>query len=381
MAIDPLELKAITKEELAKSGISTTVDEDSVGNAFASIIADINTPNTEEVINLQEGFLPSVEEENQYTQRYNEMFAVPEDYREYARDYTNENVFIALDNGVAKDITIDGSGFYIPEGTRIYSSVTNRSVVVVSKVYMNPEDSVAYVPVISEESFVNIPANSLDSTELSLFEIDNVDPAKAENISLYSGNTKALVVTSRELSDADKRYYRTHAGKAIGGCNIDAIELELVSLPGVARYRILKGNYGPSVIAVLIEPEDLTLAAETVEIVENALNQSAALGSRVVVKTPILREIMIDIEIDETVSAENKAAIISEASQYVNNLRAGETFKASYIIDLIKAKYPNSKPVVTKIYVDWREHTSTNIITPRDKEKLVITSGEAIRFT
>ena len=250
-----------------------------------------------------------------------------------AYDLSNNNFMVYISNNkLAKDITTDGGGIFIPQNTMVYTT-TGIQFRIVNPIYIPPEGNSAFSPVISTDVVVDIiPEGSINTFGINLFET-------VENITLTSvGNQRILCTNRFQISggtyaenDGELRHRMFYKTKSYNDMMLNNIRTIAIGIPDINDIRIFRNTHGVGTIGIMPITADpmITdgLALSLQETLEPINDGSLKIIVPEYISTIIHNKLYYSTSNPPTESEMEgiKAAVAGRQKDYINNLMAGQT--------------------------------------------------------
>lgn len=240
-------------------------------------------------------------------------------------DTTADDMIVLLngrDGGTRTNITV-------PSGTAVKAG--DRSYVTITDAVIDSGETEVEVEILATMagSFGNVEQGGISSVEWnnSVLSILN-------GILLVTND--APIESARDVqTDEEYRYFITNSFLAGAKANETAIRVACLSVPGVSDVVIEPYTYGIGTFSVFVVTTAPITTEGTLAAVQQAINETQALGVRGVAVSPDLIgvQMRISLEFLLTTAAADKVSITKQAQlnaiNYVNNLRPGDELVVS----------------------------------------------------
>lgn len=361
----PEDIREYVHDSMRDAGLMDRGYEDDTSYRLGTAISVPTITAYSEIYDLKEIVLPS-RAVGVGLQRYEEMLGEYIGQTFVLKDLRLDNVAIQFSNGAtAATMTIDGGPIRFPPNL----TITDNNEVVVAKIInvpsMKRNENKAYCQIVSSGN-TSIAPNTLTKIKMNVTGIENIDLNKAIGVSLIVDQPKEIPIQIFNLSDNDRRYIITRTAQGLAGGNRASIDAVLTKLPTVVRYKIKEYQHGNGSLNVLVEPVDLTYPDSTIKQVEIAIKKIVSSGVRVIVQTPRLSQVTVDV-FDTNGTLED---IYTNIASLINNLPMGKGITVAEIRQAANAKE-------VRVYKDGREAFET--VAVLENEKLVMNREGAVR--
>jgi len=315
----------------------------SVARALVEAVVNAAYDVLVEAENLRDqSFLPTAYGE--YLDRFGEWLGVPRLSATPAVVVAEDRVirFYVTEGTLYSKLGGDGSGGYIPKGTRIYNSSGDI-------VFTVTED--AHFDRAATEVYVSAACNVEGAT-------GNVGKGVLTQHSLGVGgvfvtNEQAITSGTEGESDGDYRIRLALAFRAVGGSR-QAIGLALSRIPGVSDYFVREQARGAGTFDVVLIPSTSRVSELVKDTVAAILDSVAAVGVSIGVREPeyvpisMAVRLIFDPNSDEAGHAAVRVDVERTIIDYIANIPVGGWL----IIDQLIARVLGSYPVLQDIKID-----------------------------
>lgn len=141
-------------------------------------------------------------------------------------------------------------------------------------------------------------------------------------------------------ADDNYRYRICHQVQVVAGCNLTALRLELLSIPGVRDVVMQPYTFGAGSFSVYVVPEEASgrVPRTLLEAVQAVLDEKAAFGVRAVAMEPIMTPVDIKIKLVFG-NVDYREPILNQARraawEYIANLRPGGVLVVAELIQRV----------------------------------------------
>jgi uncharacterized phage protein gp47/JayE len=197
-------------------------------------------------------------------------------------------------------------------------------------------DDEAVVPVLASStgSFYNVAAG-----QITLFDTDPFFDRIKDFIIVK--NDAPIETGSDTESDDNYRYRIINSFANSAKANEIAVRLACLSVPGVSNVYIKNLEHGIGTFGIYVLSESPVVSDGVITAVQEAVNQTAAVGVRGVVSTPNYEAVHLQIHtyFEAGVSTAEKDSICTDAANivvdYINNLDLGEDLIMNVVISKV----------------------------------------------
>lgn len=297
----------------------------------------------------------------EYLDRWGKFLDEPRDIPNYATDMSLTNVYIELDPNInAGQLTTDGAGITIPEGTIISTESGDSQVQTLDDTYIGADRSRAYCRVSATDPGVTyVSPGTLVVVDYNLNNVGTILPSSILTYSLVANNAREITGGVAFAEDDTYQFVLSEKAKSVGLFNENKVNSILDVDDVISIY--IDEYIGGAII--YLDTADPILTEAVVTNARQVLQQYRTLGQSVQVYTPIIRRLQLKIQVE----VKNK--------EYIGNTSA--TIK-SHIINNIITSYMGDSVQYTEI-VNGAKNVDENIIGIRILESAVdgrtLTSG------
>lgn len=272
----------------------------------------------------------------------------------YPYDLSKSNFKVYISNNkIASDITTDGKGIFIPEGTRILGAKFPFRTT--EPIYISTDSNFGYGGIIGTEIDEEIiAAGSLTTLDLEIgIEIDNVDIASLGNENILCTNERSIQSGSFGESDDDLRNRMFLEGRSYHNRMIDTIKAIAYSIPGVVDINFYKNTHGVGTTSVIVLTQDPIVPDGIIEAVTVAIAELGDNSVRVMKPEYLVTVVYNKIEYNsDTVDTTNINELVASAQKgYINNLSNNTTLS----LDTLRSVAINSSAEVKNIQITCLE--------------------------
>ncbi len=304
----------------------------------------------------------------------------------YPYDISNQNFKIYLaNNALAKNVTVDGGGIYIPANTKIYGS--NTSFITVETAYIEPNSNSTYCGIVGTEITDSpIPANSLTSLGITTDQITNANAVLLAENPLQCTNLFPIQPGTYLERDNDYKARMVETLKAYNPKMESAIRAAALGVPGVVDISLYANTHGIGTKSLVVLTREPFVSDGIVNAVSAAISNLA--DSSVIVMKPdylsvsVTNSITYASEPDDVTNI--KAQISSKQKEYINNLRNGEMLNYNQLNKLAKEVDTSIKSaMVSCLKINNRLVSLNDQVCGWDEKFITIDtdSESAIKFT
>jgi len=290
----------------------------------------------------------------------------------------NRNVSLAeakvqkfyVEDGIFGGIN-DGYSFTIPKGTRVYTRQTSPQelpveYILTADVFCDLSLSEVYASIKSVEfgGASNIGAGSLVVHDFSVY-------SDYLNGTLKTINIDSIIQAINDESDETFRYRISSQALSGESANATAIRLAALSVPGVSDVILEEYTRGIGTGSVYLKSV-VPVVSESLKVaVQDMVNQVAAYGNLIQVRSPS----MIGIEIDLTLNLYRRLPVLEETTlknrvrdalyRYFNNFDINQSLEPSEIVRVVLGVDSNIKSTgslvkqIDRLYV-WKDSPAEN---------------------
>jgi len=303
-----------------------------------------------------------------FLDRIGEMFNVERRKNIYAMDNTLRNVkFYFVDAKTLADLQPSLDQYVIPSGTTLMTSTSPPAVsVTTSDAVFLPASTHAYVNVIA-----SVPGEegNVGKGQLNRYEMEDTTFDTGELLI-----TNEHAIESGEMNETDDNYRaRIKASRMTQATgNQSAIVSAALDVPGVRNVLLRNNKPYLGAITVYVESQTPRSNAVLINAVQTAVQQVAAAGTSVYVKSPEYIDLQMTIPLvtEHALPAAEKNDVVSSTkysiAQYINDLgMLGEVVPDAIqrlILGEERIKYIGRYAIRTRYKSGWVDRSSNEII-------------------
>ena len=283
-----------------------------------------------------------------YLDRWGRILGVSREKNSVVTDLTLSNAKISISPAInAGALTVGSLPLIIPRGTKLGNG-TDWFLSTIDTVAIDPTSNAIYVRVAATStSITSISTNDITDVNLTLSQLPGVNTAILSSYKLVASLEKDISGTKSILTDNEYRYTLQQRASSIGLFNENTIN-SILNIDGIADIYV-REYYGG--IDVYIEPTDISLAEQSLEIARSVL-ENGKYGTAVNVFLPRFRNVKAVVQLDlkeVDPSAVDASVIPSILSDAINNTKMGSVIDLESIISTSVMPYLSSNVEGCKI--------------------------------
>ena len=159
---------------------------------------------------------------------------------------------------------------------------------------------------------------------------------------IYLDYIGKLVNCIRLEGESDDNFKKriSHQTLSLSKANEVAIRLAVLSLDNVEDVKIKRYSNGPGSMTIVPVCQDV-INKSTIEAVRDVANSECSCGEKVIVKSPDLKYVKIDVTlvmsstIDDTIRQETIMNVRDSIDEYINSIQIGQTLIINKLTDVI----------------------------------------------
>lgn len=256
----------------------------------------------------------------------------------YPYDTSSQNFKIYLSNGaLAKNVTVDGGGIFIPANTKIYGA--SVAFMTIEAAYIDPDQNETYCGVVGTEiTDAPIPANTLTSLSITPSQITNANQILLAENPLQCTNLFPIQPGTYKERDNDYKVRLVESLKSYNPKMESSIRAMALSVPGVVDISLYSNTHGIGTKSLVVLTREPFVSDGIIAAVSAAISDLS--DSSVIVMKPEYLTVSVTNSItyitEPTDVTSIKAQISAKQKDYINNLRNGQTLSYEQLNTLAK---------------------------------------------
>jgi hypothetical protein len=251
--------------------------------------------------------------------------------------YTNFNV--SINEGVAKDYTVDINAPLIIQANAItITDTSGNQYSAAANVIIDPETFSGYIPINATSSITGgVAANTITNCDIDLSSVLNLDPTKIENIAFSCNNNKALTSPNPTVTDDQIKDESFRRINSMNNTNEDALTLALNKF-GIFDITYKRDMFGYGTLGIVVKIDGNPLISDSTIIVLNNIISNITPFVRIVVPDVMVVKLTVRATyVEGTVIEDAKNSILSTIQTHFAQLDLGDPLQLGPLKDSVLA--------------------------------------------